>query len=121
MTKQKVQEFRFEFQNSVKQLEKDFGVRISLGTIRFDESGLRAKMEAVKGDTVDVFTKDDFRIGEIVTINHPKVDKRSKFAIVKISSKNILVEQLDGNIEGVIGVPFQRSRVSPSLLVKTEK
>ena len=113
MTKQQVQQFRFEFQNSVKQLEADFGVRISLGTIRFDESGLRAKMEAV-----DVFTKDDFRIGEIVTINHPKVDKRNKFAIVKINSKNILVEQCSGSAANGL---FQRSRVSPSLLVKIEK
>ena len=118
MTKQQVQQFRFEFQNSVKQLEADFGVRISLGTIRFDESGLRAKMEAVKGNSVDVFTKDDFRIGEVVTINHPKVDKRNKFAIAKINSKNILVEQCSGSAANGL---FQRSRVSPSLLVKIEK
>ena len=118
MTKQQVQQFRFEFQNSVKELEANFGVRISLGTIRFDESGLRAKMEAVKGNAVDVFTKDDFRIGEVVTINHPKVDKRNKFAIVKINSKNILVEQCSGSAANGL---FQRSRVSPSLLVKTEK
>ena len=115
MTKQQVQQFRFEFQNSIKELEANFGVRISLGTIRFDENGLRAKMEAVKGDAVDVFTKDDFRIGEVVGINHPKVNKKDKFSIVKINSKNILVEKCSGSAANGL---FTRSRVSPSLLIK---
>ena len=118
MKKQEVKSFRGDFQKAVAQLEAQYGVRISLGTIRFDDSGLRAKMEAVKGNSVDVFTKDDFRIGEVVTINHPKVDKRNKFAIVKINSKNILVEQCSGSAANGL---FQRSRVSPSLLVKIEK
>ena len=115
MTKQQVQQFRFEFQNSVKELEANFGVRISLGTIRFDESGLRAKMEAVKGDTVEVFDKDDFSVGETVKINHKKVDSNDQFRIVKINSKNVVVEKI--NVNGIAGT----IRVSPSLLVKIEK
>jgi len=76
-------------------------------------------MEAVKGNAVDVLNKDDFRIGEIVTINHKKVDKRNKFAIAKINSKNILVEKI--NATQLQMVNFNKSRVSPSLLVKIEK
>ncbi len=64
MTKQEVKSFRGDFQKAVAQLEAQYGVRISLGTIRFDENGLRAKMEAVKGDAVEVFDKDDFVVGE---------------------------------------------------------
>ena len=118
MTKQEVQNFRGDFQDAVTQLEAKFGVRISLGTIRFDDSGLRAKMEAVKGNAINVLDKDDFRVGEIVSINHKKVDSRDRFAIVKINSKNIVVEKINGT-QG--NGQFSKSRVSPSLLVKIEK
>ena len=117
MTKQEVKSFRGDFQKAVAQLEAQYGVRISLGTIRFDENGLRAKMEAVKGDAVEVFDKDDFVVGETVKINHKKVDSNDQFRIVKINSKNVVVEKInigDGRIAGTI-------RVSPSLLIKIEK
>ena len=117
MTKQEVKSFRGDFQKAVAQLEAQYGVNISLGTIRFDENGLRAKMEAVKGDAVEVFDKDDFVVGETVKINHKKVDSNDQFRIVKINSKNVVVEKInvgDGRIAGTI-------RVSPSLLVKIEK
>jgi len=117
MTKQEVKSFRGDFQKAVAQLEAQYGVRISLGTIRFDDNGLRAKMEAVKGDAVEVFDKDDFVVGETVKINHKKVDSNDQFRIVKINSKNVVVEKInvgDGRIAGTI-------RVSPSLLVKIEK
>ena len=58
MTKQEVKSFRGDFQKAVAQLEAQYGVRISLGTIRFDENGLRAKMEAVKGDACLLYTSD---------------------------------------------------------------
>ena len=35
MTKQEVQNFRGDFQNAVAQLEKQYGVNISLGTISY--------------------------------------------------------------------------------------
>ena len=37
MTKQEVKSFRGDFQKTVAQLEAQYGVNISLGTIRFDE------------------------------------------------------------------------------------
>ena len=46
INKQKVVEFRSEFQKAVEQLEKDFGVVISLGTISFNANELRSKMTA---------------------------------------------------------------------------
>jgi len=115
MTKQEVQTFRGDFQKAVAQLEEQYGVNISLGTIRFDESGLRAKMEAVKGEKIIRATKDDFSVGETVKINHKKVDSNDQFRIVKINSKNVVVEKI--NVNGIAGT----IRVSPSLLVKIEK
>ena len=114
MTKQEVQTFRGDFQKAVAQLEEQYGVNISLGTIRFDQDGLRATMKAEKGEKIVRATKDDFKVGDIVGINHKKVNPNDKFKIIKINSKNIKVVKINvpsGNIAGEI-------RVSPSLLVK---
>ena len=109
MTKQEVKNFRGDFQNAVAQLEKQYGVNISLGTISYNSEELRAKMTARKGEKVQVLSKNDFNVGDIVSINHKKIDIKSKFKIVKINNKNIKVKGVD-----VIG----SYTVSPSLLVK---
>jgi len=108
MTKQEVQAFRGDFQKAVAQLEEQYGVNISLGTIRFDVNGLSAKMKAEKGEKIVRATKDDFKVGDVVGINHKKVNPNDTFIIVKINIKNI----------GVKGANGQMMRVSPSLLVK---
>ena len=114
MTKQEVKSFRGDFQKAVAQLEAQYGVNISLGTIRFDVNGLSAKMKAEKGEKIVRATKDDFKVGDIVGITHKKVNPNDKFKIIKINSKNIKVVKINvpsGNIAGEI-------RVSPSLLIK---
>ena len=69
MTKQEVIKFRSEFEKAVQSLEDQFGVSISLGTIRFDSQGLRGKMVATKGPKAIKATRDDFQVGDTVTIN----------------------------------------------------
>ena len=113
LNKQKVKGFRSDFEKAVAQLEKDYGVTISLGTIRFDSQELRAKMTAKVGDVPVRASKDDFQIGDVVGINHKKVNPNDEFRIYKINSKNIGVEKIIG--DGRIGAQM---RVSPSLLVK---
>ena len=113
LNKQKVKGFRGDFEKAVAQLEKDYGVTISLGTIRFDSQELRAKMTAKVGDAPVKVSKDEFNIGDIVGINHKKVNPNDEFKIYKINSKNIGVEKIAG--EGRVGAQM---RVSPSLLVK---
>jgi len=113
LNKQKVQGFRGDFAKAVAQLEKDYGVTISLGTIRFDAQELRAKMTAKVGDAPVKASKEDFQIGDVVGINHKKVNPKDQFRIYKINSKNIGVEMIAGS--GRIGAQM---RVSPSLLVK---
>ena len=114
MTKQEVQKFRGDFQLAVAQLEKQYGVNVSLGTIRFDVNGLSAKMKAEKGEQIIRATKDDFQVGDIVGINHKKVNKNDEFKINKINGKTITVEMIKG-VSGRVGAQM---RVSPSLLVK---
>tara|TARA_B100000768_G_C11243485_1_gene360680 strand:- start:652 stop:987 length:336 start_codon:yes stop_codon:yes gene_type:complete len=109
LNKQKVQEFRGEFSKAVKQLEKDFGVTISLGNISFNSNELRSKMTAKAGyEPTKLFTKAEFNVGDIVGINHKKVNPNDEFTIYKINSKNIGVKNSNGAM----------MRVSPSLLVK---
>jgi len=74
--RQNVKEFRSDFQLAVAELEEKYGCNISLGTISFDGSELRSKMTARKGERVVKATKDDFQIGDVVGINHKKVNPK---------------------------------------------
>jgi len=114
MTKQEVQKFRGDFQQAVAQLEKQYGVNVSLGTIRFDQNGLSAKMKAEKGEQIIRATKDDFQVGAIVGINHKTVNSNDEFKIIKINNKNIKVQKINVG-DGRIGALMS---VSPGLLVK---
>ena len=109
MTRQEVQQFRADFQKAVAQLENQYGVNIGLGTISYDVNGLSARLKAEKGEKVERLSKDDFKVGDIVGINHKKINPRDQFRITKIMTKNIKVEKLNG--VGII-------KVTPSLLVK---
>jgi len=113
MTKTEVKNFRSDFQKAVAQLEKQYSVQIGLGTIRFNNNELRAKMTATKGESIERLDKNDFNVGDIVSINHKKVNPNDLFRVVKIKSKNILVEEITDN-------PFRVRQVSvaPSLLIK---
>ena len=114
MTKQEVQTFRGDFQKAVAQLEEQYGVNISLGTIRFDVNGLSAKMKAEKGEKIIRATRADFTIGDIVSINHKKVNSNQEFEIIKINSKNIKVKAINVGV-GQVGGLFT---VTPGLLIK---
>ena len=114
MTKQEVQKFRGDFQQAVAQLEKQYGVNVSLGTIRFDQNGLSAKMKAEKGEQIIRATKDDFQVGAIVGINHKTVNSNDEFKIIKINNKNIKVQKINVG-DGRVGALMN---VSPGLLVK---
>ena len=114
MTKQEVQKFRGDFQQAVAQLEKQYGVNVSLGTIRFDQNGLSAKMKAEKGEQIIRATKDDFQVGALVGINHKTVNSNDEFKIIKINNKNIKVQKINVG-DGRIGALMS---VSPGLLVK---
>ena len=114
MTKQEVKTFRGDFQKAVAQLEEQYGVNISLGTIRYDVNGLSAKMKAEKGEKIVRATRADFTIGDIVSINHKKVNPNDEFEVVKINNKNIKVKAINVDA-GQVGGLFT---VTPSLLVK---
>ena len=81
INKEKVVEFRDEFQKAVKQLEKDFGVAISLGSISFNANELRGKMTARIGTAQPKLSASDFQIGDIVFINHKKIANTRTFEI----------------------------------------
>jgi len=107
--RQNVKEFRDDFQTVVAKLEKQYGIQISLGTIRFDQNELRAKMIAQVGKPSQKVQKDELKVGDIVNIIHRKMDPTKEFKVIKIMQKNIKVQSMDG---------FDQIRVSPSLLKK---
>ena len=58
--------------------------------------------------------KSSFRVGDIVGIDHKKIDPKQNFRITKINNKNIKVQVSDVG-DGRVGGMYT---VSPSLLVK---
>ena len=109
LTKAEVQRFRGDFAKAVDQLERDYGVNIALGTISFSANELRAKMTATVGDATPSMSRNDFNVGDIVSINHKKVDSKRRFKIDKINAKNIKVSEVEG---------YAMMTVSPGLLIK---
>ena len=65
---------------------------------------------AIRKSEINFDVKSSFRVGDIVGINHRKMDPSKTFRITKINSKNIKVVSSDNLID--------QYTVSPSLLVK---
>ena len=106
-----VGQFRVDFQNAIAGLEAKYGVNISLGTLTYDEGEVRGKMTARKGDKKLVkATINEFKIGDIVTIDHKTVDPKRQYKVVKINRKTLKVQNLNNK--------FNIVKVSPGLLVK---
>ena len=108
--KDQVGQFRNDFNEAVKHLESIYGVHISLGTLTYDSNEVRGKVTARKGDKPVKSTIDEFKIGDIVSINHKKVDPNKQYRIAKINRKTIKVINLNNK--------FNIVKVSPGLLVK---
>ena len=106
-----VGQFRIDFQKAIEELEKKYEVNISLGTLTYDEGEVRGKMTARKGDKKLVkATINEFKIGDIVTIDHKTVDPKRQYKVVKINRKTLKVQNLNNK--------FNIVKVSPGLLVK---
>ena len=106
LTKIKVKQFRNDFQSAVTKLEKQYGLTISLGNIRFDSKELRSKLTATTmgAGGEPKATLESFNIGDKVVINHKRAFGRT-FTIKKKLRVKMLVT--DG---------LSQVRVSPSLL-----
>jgi len=103
--------FRVDFQNAIAGLEAKYKVNISLGTLTYDEGEVRGKMTARKGDKKLVkATINEFKIGDIVTIDHKTVDPKKQYRVIKINKKSMKVINLNNK--------FNIVKVSPGLLVK---
>ena len=96
---------------AIEELEKKYEVNISLGTLTYDEGEVRGKMIARKGDKKLVkATINEFKIGDIVTIDHKTVDPKRQYRVIKINKKTLKVINLNNK--------FNIVKVSPGLLVK---
>ena len=81
-----------------------------------DQSEIKAIKNAVaiKRSELAYDAKVSFRVGDIVGIDHKKIDPKQNFRVIKINSKNIKVQASDV-ADGRVGGMYT---VSPSLLVK---
>jgi len=81
-----------------------------------DQSEIKAIKNAVaiKRSELAYDAKVSFRVGDIVGIDHKKIDPKQNFRVIKINSKNIKVQASDVG-DGRVGGMYT---VSPSLLVK---
>tara|TARA_B110000503_G_scaffold95082_1_gene143198 strand:- start:185 stop:529 length:345 start_codon:yes stop_codon:yes gene_type:complete len=108
MNKQLAREFRVDFDKAVEQLEKKYGMSIELGTISFSNTEIRAKLNGTIGEKIPTLSANDFKIGDLVSINHKKVEKNASFKVVKINRLKVKVE----------GRKNEFYSVHPSLLFK---
>ena len=72
------------------------------------------RVASIRKSEVGSLHKSSFRIGDIVGINHKKIDPKQTFRIIKINNKNIKVQANPG-VDNRVGGMFT---VSPGLLVK---
>jgi len=105
-----VQQFRRDFGDAVKELEKKYKVHISLGTLTYDDYEVRGKLTARKGDKPVKKSPQLFLLGQIVGINHKTVPSDNRYKVIKINKKSIKVRNLNNT--------FNIVKVSPGLLVK---
>lgn len=102
-TKNNLSQFREEFNKLAKQLEKKFDISISLGVIRFDDTQFSAKMTSIKNNSNSEGTlikRDSIHVGDIVGIDHKKVNKNDEFVVVKINNKNMKLKCVVGSRVG---------------------
>mgnify|MGYP001175939422 FL=1 len=81
-----------------------------------DQSEINKIREAVsiRRSELNYSHKSSFSVGDIVGIDHKKMDPKQNFRVIKINSKNIKVQASDVG-DGRIGGMYT---VSPRLLVK---
>lgn len=105
-----VQLFRKDFQEAIKSLEEKYSCNVSLGTLRYDEGEVRGKLTAVKGvKLAEKKSKNKFRIGDKVKINHKTIPSNNRYKVIKINKISIKVLNLDDKFGNII-------KLSPSLL-----
>tara|TARA_R110001592_G_scaffold6988_10_gene38883 strand:+ start:323 stop:670 length:348 start_codon:yes stop_codon:yes gene_type:complete len=107
--KRRVEEFRVDAIEALKELEIKYGVVIKLGTLTYDRTSVRGKMTALKGKREKEFDRNDFNIGDTVKINHTKALPTSVFEIIKMNKKNFKVMNVENR--RLVNVP-------PQLLIK---
>jgi hypothetical protein len=76
-------------------------------------NAIRRQVE-IRRSELSYSTKLSFSIGDIVGIDHKKIDPKQNFRVIKINNKNIKVQASDVG-DGRVGGMYT---VSPNLLVK---
>ena len=108
LDKKGLQQFRNDFDKAVEKLEKQYGMTIDLGNIRFNGTELRSKLTATVGTPREKHDINEFKEGDYVGIDHKRIEKNASFKIIKVNRVRVLVEGRNGD----------RFNVQPQLLIK---
>ena len=103
-----LQQFREDFDSTIKKMEKKYGMSIDLGNIRFNGTELRSKLTATVGTPRKQHNINEFSVGDYVGIDHKRVEKNASFKVIKVNRVRVLVEGRNGD----------RFNVQPQLLIK---
>ena len=103
-----LQQFREDFDSTIKKMEKKYGMSIDLGNIRFNGTELRSKLTATVGTPRKTHSINEFNVGDYVGIDHKRVEPNASFKIIKVNRVRVLVEGRNGD----------RFNVQPQLLIK---
>ena len=115
--KNTLREFRVDFKTQMAELEKQYNIKVELGTIRFDNDTFRTKMTATNikpgGTLTKTLSPSDIqsaKVGDTFQINHPKYP--GTFTLVK---KNRVKWRLKGGIRN-----YTSFVCPPSSLIKAK-
>ena len=108
MNRQLARDFRVDFAKAVESLEEKYGMNIELGNISYTNTEIKTKLTATKGERMPTLDTKDFTVGDLVGINHKRVEKNASFKVIKINKMKIKVEGRDN----------ENYSVHPSLLFK---
>ena len=88
----KVNSFLDDFFKTLKKIEEKHQMVISIDNVQYLEDTIRAKMTCKQGVPLPYYTKDDFAVGDEVTVVHKDIPSNEVFKVVKINKVNIKVE-----------------------------
>ena len=98
ITQNTLKEFRTDFKKTVKDLESQYGIKISLGNITFDSDGFRTKLSAGAVNTKKIEAVKKGKIEKLV--GESIVLRGTKFKVIEYKSNrpkyNYVIQNLRG-------------------------
>ena len=107
----KVNLFLDDYFKTLKKIEEKHQMVITLDNIQYRDGEIKATLLCKAGQPLPYYTRNDFTVGEMVTVIHKDIQADKIFEIVRINKVNI---KIYNNLEGT------SYSVPPQWLQKTQ-